>query len=465
MQHLQINVTLQSGRYTITKVLGEGGFGNTYIAYDNEVGSYVAVKEFYMQGVTERDETTSTVSVSNVSNYECFREQREKFKKEADRLRELENNNIVRVHDFFEENGTAYYVMDYIDGESLSARMKRTGQPFSEEEVWQILSQLLNALRTVHDAGLWHLDIKPANIMIDRNGVVKLIDFGASKQLNAKNGGATTSTSVSYTNGYAPREQMEQNYEKFGPWTDIYALGATLYCLLSKRRPPMPSDIDDDDSPDKHVVLPLPESISKRMKSLVLRMLSTNRVNRPQSVDELINYCSEESLTSYEEFEYNEEQNSYTAPEKTETSSTPILIFLGILAFGVLSSIFILFSETSEEEFNEIFEASPQEQLQEMVCEENKTCPRYMGNGITLISVRSSGDYIIKKYACDTYWTDVDDIEDERSEKKNALIRQLRKNEKFVNLLKKVNVALVYYYYDEDDEEDAVSITIEPWEI
>ena len=378
MQHLQINVTLQSGRYTITKVLGEGGFGNTYIAYDNEVGSYVAVKEFYMQGVTERDETTSTVSVSNVSNYECFREQREKFKKEADRLRELENNNIVRVHDFFEENGTAYYVMDYIDGESLSARMKRTGQPFSEEEVWQILSQLLNALRTVHDAGLWHLDIKPANIMIDRNGVVKLIDFGASKQLNAKNGGATTSTSVSYTNGYAPREQMEQNYEKFGPWTDIYALGATLYCLLSKRRPPMPSDIDDDDSPDKHVVLPLPESISKRMKSLVLRMLSTNRVNRPQSVDELINYCSEESLTSYEEFEYNEEQNSYTAPEKTETSSTPILIFLGILAFGVLSSIFILFSETSEEEFNEIFEASPQEQLQEMVCEENKTCPRYM---------------------------------------------------------------------------------------
>ena len=79
--------------------------------------------------------------------------------------------------------------------------------------------------------------------------------------------------------------------------------------------------------------------------------------------------------------------------------------------------------------------------------------------------MRSSGDYIIKKYACDTYWTDVDDIEDERSEKKNALIRQLRKNEKFENLLKKVNVALVYYYYDEDDEEDAVSITIEPWEI
>lgn len=465
MQHLQINVTLQSGRYTITKVLGEGGFGNTYIAYDNEVGSYVAVKEFYMQGVTERDETTSTVSVSNVSNYECFREQREKFKKEAYRLRQLENKYIVRVHDFFEENGTAYYVMDYIDGESLSARMKRTGQPFSEEEVWQILSQLLDALQTVHHADLWHLDIKPANIMIDGNGVVKLIDFGASKQLNAKSGGATTSTSVSYTNGYAPREQMEQNYEKFGPWTDIYALGATLYCLLTKRRPPMPSDIDDDDSPDKHEALPFPEGISERMRSLVLRMLNTNRANRPQSVEELIDYCSEESISSYDEFEYEDDYDSDTEPEKAGTSSTPLMIFLGILAFSFLSSIFILFGETSSEEWDEIFEVSPQERLQEMVHEENQVCPRYMGNGMTLISVRSNGDYIIKKYACDSYWTDIDDIEDEKTEKKNSLIKQLRKKEKFVKLLKKVNVAMVYYYYDEDDEDDAVSITIEPWEI
>jgi serine/threonine-protein kinase len=146
----------------------------------------------------------------------------------------------------------------------------------------------LDALKAVHDAGIWHLDLKPANILIDKEGQIKLIDFGASKQLNVQKGGATTSTAISYTNGYAPREQMEQNYDKFGPWTDIYALGATLYNLLSNKRPPLPSDIDDDDSADKHQSLPFPDGISDEMKKLVLQLMHTNRKNRPQSVSEVM---------------------------------------------------------------------------------------------------------------------------------------------------------------------------------
>ncbi len=287
MQHLQPNTTLQGGKYRIERVLGQGGFGNTYVGYNTEFEETVAIKEFFMKGVTERDDTTSVVSVSNADNVQQFEEQREKFKKEATRIRKLNNPHIVGVHDLFEENGTAYYVMDYVDGESLAQRLKRTGKAMSEKKVREIFLQLLDALKAVHDAGMWHLDIKPANIMLDKNGNVKLIDFGASKQLNAQKGGATTSTAISYTNGYAPREQMEQNYDKFGPWTDIYALGATLYNLLTNKRPPMPSDIDDDISEDKHNALPFPATTSTEMKQLVVQMMQTNRMKRPQTIDDI----------------------------------------------------------------------------------------------------------------------------------------------------------------------------------
>ena len=276
--------TILHGTYRVDSYLSSGGFGNTYVATNIEFDERVAIKEFFMKGVTQRDDNQTTVSVSNSENQNSFFEQREKFKKEARRLRKLQNEHIVAVHDLFEENGTAYYVMDYVDGENLAERLKRTGKPMTEQEVQDILPQILDALKSIHDAGIWHLDLKPANIMIDKNGQVKLIDFGASKQLSAQKGGATTSTAISYTNGYAPREQMEQNYDKFGPWTDIYALGATLYNLLTNKRPPLPTDIDDDVSEDKHVALPFPESVGG-LKYLVLQMMKTNRLQRPQSID------------------------------------------------------------------------------------------------------------------------------------------------------------------------------------
>ena len=280
--------TILRGIYRIDSYLSSGGFGNTYVATNIEFDEHVAIKEFFMKGVTQRDDNQTTVSVSNSENANSFLEQKEKFKKEARRIRQLKSKHIIAVHDLFEENGTAYYVMDYVDGENLSERLKRIGKPMDEEEVRGILPQILDALRSVHDAGIWHLDLKPANIMVDKSGNVKLIDFGASKQLNAQKGGATTSTAISYTNGYAPREQMEQNYDKFGPWTDIYALGATLYNLLTNKRPPLPSDIDDDETDDKHQSLTLPTGVSEDMKKLVLKLMKTNRKLRPQRVDEVL---------------------------------------------------------------------------------------------------------------------------------------------------------------------------------
>ncbi len=279
------------GTYRIDGYLASGGFGNTYVATNVQFDERVAIKEFFMKGITQRDANNTTVSVSNVDSRNTFEEQREKFKKEARRLRRLHSEHIVTVHDLFEENGTAYYVMDYIEGENLNERLRRTGVPMSEASALDVIRQVLDALEVAHNAdvadngkkGILHLDIKPANIMIDHQGKVKLIDFGASKQISSA-GGATTSTAISYTMGYAPREQMEQNLDKFGPWTDIYALGATLYTLLSNRRPPLPSDIDDDKSGDKHIALPIPTSVSDEAQQLVRNMMQTERNNRPQSI-------------------------------------------------------------------------------------------------------------------------------------------------------------------------------------
>ena len=281
--------TVLHGTYRIDRYLSSGGFGNTYVATNIQFGEQYAIKEFFMRGISQRDNNNTTVSVSNTDNRDTFASQLEKFKKEARRLRKLDNEHIVRVHDLFEENGTAYYVMDYIDGENLSDRLKRTGKPLSEAEVMQLLPQILDALQAAHKEGILHLDLKPANIMVDRQGVVKLIDFGASKQQSAQ-GGATTSTAVSYTNGYAPREQMEQNLEKFGPWTDFYALGATLYTLLTNKKPPLPSDIDDDESEDKKVALPMPASCSETLRKFVLCLLQTDKGKRPQSDDDICDY-------------------------------------------------------------------------------------------------------------------------------------------------------------------------------
>ena len=322
MQHLQSNTTLQGGKYKIERVLGQGGFGITYLARNTVFDIDVAVKEFFMKDENERD--GNSVTMPNSTKTELFAGQKEKFKKEAKRMFAIKNEHIIGVQDLFEENGTAYYVMDYVDGENLAERLKRTGKPMSEQEVRELLPQILDALKSVHDAGIWHLDLKPANIMLEKGGNVKLIDFGASKQLNAQKGGATTSTAISYTNGYAPREQMEQNYDKFGPWTDIYALGATLYNLLTNKRPPLPTDIDDDISEDKHVALPFPESVGG-MKYLVLQMMKTNRLQRPQSID-AIDIEKIQELSSASESRYTQNSHWVESPLSTDEEGENTII-------------------------------------------------------------------------------------------------------------------------------------------
>ena len=334
MQHLQPNTTLQGGKYRIEQVLGQGGFGNTYVGYNTEFEETVAIKEFFMKGVTERDETTSVVSVSNADNVQQFEEQREKFKKEARRLRKLKNEHIVKVHDLFEENGTAYYVMDYIDGESLAEKMKKTGQPFTEAEVRGILSQILEALKEVHQNAIWHLDLKPGNIMIDKNGNAYLIDFGASKQIRA-NGSMTTSTALCYTPGYAPNEQIGQMYDRFGPWTDVYALGATIYNLLTNKKPPMAIDIEEDEED----AFDFPNTVSDGMRKLVVWMMQPKRKARPQSVEEiLLKLSAAEIEQENPQSERNTEETIVADPVQVDDEET-ILAGREVRRFGKINAV------------------------------------------------------------------------------------------------------------------------------
>ena len=277
--------TILHGTYKIESYLSSGGFGNTYVVTNVQFGETRAIKEFYLKGICQREGDSITVSVSNSENTVGFNQQCEKFKKEARRLRGLDNPHIVKVYDLFEENGTAYYVMDYVDGENLSTRLARTNTPLPEKTVLNYLNQILDGLQAIHNSGMLHLDIKPANIMVDKNDVVKLIDFGASKQQTSADG-VTTTTGVYYTNGYAPIEQIAQSYDKFGPWTDFYALGATLYKLLTNQNPPYLSDIREDSNDDKHTALAMPQ-VSKKTKQLVVWMMNDNRLSRPHSVKDI----------------------------------------------------------------------------------------------------------------------------------------------------------------------------------
>ena len=285
MCYLAQNTILQGGKYRIERVLGQGGFGITYLARNTMFDADVAIKEFFMKDENVRE--GKQVTIPNAIKTELFLGQKEKFKKEAIRMFAFKNKHAVTVHDLFEENGTTYYVMNYIDGESLSEKLKRVGRPLSENEVRNILKQVLEALGEAHQNNIWHLDLKPGNILVDKHGNAYLIDFGASKQVHS-NGNMTTSTALCYTPGFAPNEQIGQMYDRFGPWTDIYALGATVYNLLTNKKPPMAIDIEEDEED----AFDFPDGISEDIRKLVVWMMQPKRKKRPQSVDEILSKLS-----------------------------------------------------------------------------------------------------------------------------------------------------------------------------
>ena len=294
MQHLQPNTTLQGGKYRIERVLGQGGFGITYLATLVSSNRQVAIKELFIgvRGQAINDRRGNQVVVTNSANQQSFNQQKAKFKKEALRLANLNHPNLVKVHEFFEENGTAYYVMDYIEGESLRTKLNREGV-LSESLVLKYLQQLLPALEVAHKQSIWHLDIKPENIMVDKYGHVYLIDFGASKHVEP-NSTLTTSLALAYTPGYCPPELLDlsnetpeyylQAIKDIGPWTDIYALGATVYNLLTDSIPPSKRRLDKEG----RKAFSFPSNVSSSIRDLIVWMMKPDREDRPQRIKDII---------------------------------------------------------------------------------------------------------------------------------------------------------------------------------
>lgn len=282
--------TLLRKIYRIDAHLGSGGFGKTYLATNVEFDEQVAIKEFFMKDICYRKKDHVTVAVNSSSNQGQFEKQLDVFKREARRVRRMNNAHIVQVHDLFEENGTAYFVMDYINGKSLGDQLEEFQQPFDSTWLMQsILPQMLDALEIVHHQQIWHLDIKPDNIMLDANGNATLIDFGASKQIDTNSSDPATVASVMLlTLPYAPSELRDGDYSRIGPWTDIYSLGATLYKLATNQKPPQPTAIDVE-GPSAFKFLP---GTNEAFQRLVQWMMRTRTDRRPQDVNEVKNALS-----------------------------------------------------------------------------------------------------------------------------------------------------------------------------
>jgi serine/threonine protein kinase len=217
--------------YTIESVLGTGGFGITYLAQDNKLGTRVAIKEFFPQGLASRNAQITIVPHPGDAGkqYEWGRQQ---FLKEARALAQFKHNNIVRVLLFLELNGTAYMIMEYEAGQGLHEHIRKNGPP-SERLLLQVFVPILNGLHAVHRAGLLHLDIKPDNIYLRDEGTPILIDFGSVR--NAAHG-VDAAELVALTPAYAAIE-LYPNQGKAGPWTDVYSIGASLYRCISGKEP------------------------------------------------------------------------------------------------------------------------------------------------------------------------------------------------------------------------------------
>ena len=274
------------GTYKIESHLSSGGFGNTYIATHLKLKKKMVVKEFFMKGIVSRNEDGLTVELSNLDNKKLLESQKEKFKKEAQRLATLENKNIVHVYDLFEENNTVYYTMDYIRGKSLRDVMEKRTQPLTEGEMKKVLAQLLDAIEVIHKAGILHMDIKPENIMLTTNGYCVLIDFGASKQIAVKGFDTTSYDMRAFTNRYAPPEQINGTPDQWGPWTDFYALGATLYYCLTKKNPPSLKEIYEHEND----VFSFSPDISHHTAMLIKWLMSPRTSMRPQNITAIRNF-------------------------------------------------------------------------------------------------------------------------------------------------------------------------------
>ena len=299
MNQLSSNVILCNGKYKIERVLGQGGFGITYLAkqkvpvagalgtIDAEIE--VTVKEFFMKEFCNRDEASSIVTVPSTGSAELVEKFRQKFIKEAKNISKLNHPHIIKVLDVFEENDTAYYVMEYIDGGSLADYVKQHGA-LDEAIAINYIQQIGSALEYMHQKQICHYDVKPSNILLDAKGNAVLIDFGIAK-CYSKEGNQTSSTPVGLSQGYAPLEQYQQNLQEFSPATDVYGLAATLYFLVTGKAPAEASIVLNEGIDGK------PANVSDTTWNTIEKGMNPRKKDRIQCVAEFLKLLGAQAST------------------------------------------------------------------------------------------------------------------------------------------------------------------------
>lgn len=275
--------TVIGNRYTLGNVIGEGGFGITYIALENTLGITVAIKEYYPFGYCNRNTTASnSVSVVSADKQQIFEKGRSRFLNEAKTLAKFQvDPGVVNVIDFLQENNTAYIVMEYLDGITLREYLKQNGNLTPEQAVTMLLPAM-RALVKIHNDGIIHRDISPDNIMMLRDGSLKLMDFGAARDYDGDN----RSMSIMLKQGYAPAEQYRRN-GKQGPWTDVYGMCATIYRCITGVAPVDSIDRIYQDTlrrPSDYGI-----AISPSVENTIMFGLAVHKEDRCQDMETLIN--------------------------------------------------------------------------------------------------------------------------------------------------------------------------------
>lgn len=291
------------GRYSIMECIGDGGFGITYVAWDDKLDREVVLKEYFPDYMAKRDITASNDVLTMTSGYDAdMKTGISKFMKEAKTLAHLNHiSAIATVHDYFEENQTAYIVMEYIKGKNLKQIIRERTVPFTLDEALKILEPCMSALDGVHAAGIIHRDFAPDNILINEKGEAKIIDFGSSRDFVSNN--ATMTIMVKH--GYAPIEQYS-GASKQGPYTDVYSLAAILYEMLTLKKP-MPSI---DRVAEDILIVPsqINSGVSKEQDEVIKKGLAVVHSGRYQSVKEFSDALHrvstvEKKVARIEEFE------------------------------------------------------------------------------------------------------------------------------------------------------------------
>ena len=274
--------TVLNDRYIVGRVLGQGGFGITYLAWDTQLEAKVAIKEFRPGELATRVEGT-TVSVLSADRSEDFTYGAERFQEEARTLAKfIGNPNIAAVTSYFDENDTSYFVMDYIEGISFKTYIANHGGKVSVEDALNVMIPVLRALTAVHQEGFIHRDVTPDNIYITKDGMVKLLDFGSARY---SIGDKSKSLDVILKVGYAPKEQYIRRSRQ-GPYTDVYSCAACFYAALTGFLPPEALERLDHDElvPVSQCGVDIPEYLDKA----ILKGLAVQPEDRFQSAEEFL---------------------------------------------------------------------------------------------------------------------------------------------------------------------------------